>query len=91
MEPPHNTPELPDPSPELILLLALVQAHCRSLSRKERNRFLLDVSESLGLQEASYNVLKFRTRSEDRAVLMAMRQAGAWWKQGLAVLWRLEV
>ena len=86
----QSAPELPEPSPELILLLALVQAHCRTLGRKKRDRFLADVSLSLGMQQSAVNVLRFRPRSEDRRVLAAMRQAGAWWRQSLGVLMRLE-
>jgi hypothetical protein len=90
MPEPERVPDLPEPSPELILLTALTHAHIRSLSRKERDRFLLDVSSSLGLQAAAYNVLRFRPRSEDRAVFRAMTEAGAWWKQILGVLSRTE-
>jgi hypothetical protein len=89
-EPAPNVPELPEPSAELILLLALVQAHMRSLSRKERSRFMADVSNALGLQESAYNILRFRPRAEDRAVYRAMKQAAAWWRQSVSVVLRLE-
>ena len=85
-----NAPELPPPSPELILLLAVVQARMRALPKKERARFLADVSDALALQEASANVLRFRPRAEDRAVATSMRQARAWWAQILGVALRLE-
>jgi len=78
-------PELPEPSPALILIFALVQAHTRSLSRKERARFVLDVSEALGLQGASLNVLPFRA-PPDEAMARAMREAVIFWRRGLAVL-----
>lgn len=89
MSPVPNASDLPEPSPELILVLALTQAYCRRLSKKDRERFLLDVSDNLGVQEASYNVLRFRPRAEDRAVFQAMRHAQAWWKQAIAVAVRL--
>lgn len=81
---------LPAPSPELILILALVQAHLASLSKRDRLRFLQSVTRALGTQEASYNVLRFRPRSEDKAVYAAMRGAQAWFKQALGVLTRME-
>lgn len=89
-EAPTNLPDLPEPSPELILLMALVQAHCRSLDGKKRDRFLEDVSSALGIQAASYNVLRFRPRSDDRAVYRAMRSASAWWSQAVSALVRME-
>jgi hypothetical protein len=84
-----NVPELPPPSAELMLIAALVLAHCRTLPRKERDRFLAEVEHTLGLQEASLNVLNFRPRSENRAVHDAMRQARFWFRQAIAVTLRL--
>lgn len=78
-------PDLPEPSPELILILALVQAHCRSLSKKERDRFLSDVTQALGMQQASYAVIRFRPRSADPAVYRAMSGAAAWWRHAISV------
>lgn len=86
---PDHVPDLPDPSPELVLIMALTHAYVRSLSRKERDRFMLSVSESLGMQEASLNVLRFRPRHEDKAVYRSLRGARNWWSQSLAVLVRL--
>lgn len=90
MHDPEPASNLPEPSAELILIMALVQAHVRTLSRKDRERFLAEVSASLGVQEASLNVLRFRPRSADAAVLKAMRGAQAWWRQGIAVALRLS-
>lgn len=81
--------ELPEPSAELTLLLAFVRAYVRSLPKKERTQFLADVDEALGLQEAAYNVIRFRPKSADPAVFAAMRQARAWYRQALAVALRL--
>jgi hypothetical protein len=86
----ESVPELPEPSPELILMLALVQAHVRTLSKKDRDRFLADVSHSLGAQEAAHNVLRFRPRSADATTLTAMRRASAWWRQIIPVALRLS-
>jgi hypothetical protein len=87
-------PDLPEPSAELILRMAEISANVRFIerhfSKKEATRYLADISDSLGLQEASYNVLKFRPRSDDRKVFTAMRQAQAWWRQALAVALRLN-
>lgn len=83
-------PELPEPSAELILLLALVQAHLQTVPKKRRDAFLLSVQQSLGVQQAAYNVLKFRPRTEDAAVFRAMAQARSWWSQALGVLSWLE-
>ena len=80
---------MPEPSACLVLIVALVQAHCRTMSRKDRDRFLADVEHALGLQEASMNVLRFRPREEDREVLRAMKQARAWWKCAISVAVRL--
>jgi hypothetical protein len=82
-------PELPQPSPELILILALVQAHVATMPRKRKDAFLLAVNRSLGLQEASYNILRFRPRTEDRAVYRAMAHARAWWSQAMAAVVRM--
>jgi hypothetical protein len=60
------------------------------MSRKDRERFLADVDHSLALQAASLNVLRFRPRSEDRAVRQAMNQARAWFRQAIAVALRLS-
>jgi hypothetical protein len=73
-----------------MLIAALVTAHCRLMSRKERERFLAEVENVLGLQEASLNVLRFRPRSEDKAVWLAMRQARCWYRQAIAVALRLS-
>jgi hypothetical protein len=83
-------PELPEPSAELILILALVQAHVRTLHKRERERFLADVAHSLGAQEAAMNVLRFRARREDAKVALAMKQARAWYRQAVAVALRLS-
>jgi hypothetical protein len=82
-------PDLPQPSAELILLLALVQAHLKTLSRKDRALFLAEVQTALGLQEASYNVLKFRPRAADPAVMRSMRQARTWWSHAMGAVLRL--
>jgi hypothetical protein len=73
-----------------MLIVALVTAHCRSMGRKDRDRFLADVELALGLQSASLNVLRFRPRSEDRATRLAMDQARAWFRQAIAVALRLS-
>lgn len=70
-------------------MLAFVRAYVRQLPKKERDRFLADVDDGLGLQEASYNVLRFRPKSADPAVFRAMREAKAWYRQALAVALRL--
>lgn len=80
---------MPEPSPELILLLALVQAHLETMPTKRRDAFLLAVRQSLGVQEATYNVLRFRPRAADAAIYRSMRQAAAWWQQSIGVLVRL--
>lgn len=82
-------PDLPEPSAELILIHALVQAHLRTLSRKERHRFLTEVGDALGLQASLYNVIAFRPRSEDRRVFEVMRQAAHWWRHSLGGLLRM--
>lgn len=82
-------PELPEPNAALILLMALVQAHLKSLSKKERALFLAEVHNALGLQEASYAVLRFRPRTEDRNVYRAMRQAQCWWRNAMGTAIRL--
>jgi hypothetical protein len=82
-------PDLPQPSAELILLLALVQAHVRTLSRKDRAMFLAEVHTALGMQEAAYGILRFRPRSADPAIYESMRQAQAWWRQATAAVLRL--
>jgi hypothetical protein len=86
---PNPLPELPEPSATLILLLAIVQAGMRTLPRKKRAAFLVDISDALGLQEAALNVLRFRPKSEDARVAAEMRKARAWWSQILGVLTRL--
>lgn len=86
---PEPVPDLPDPSPELVLIMALTHAYIRSLSRKDRDRFMLAVSESLGVQEATLNVLRFRPKTEDKAVYKSLRGARTWWAQSLALLVRL--
>lgn len=84
-----HVPDLPPPSAELILTRALVHAHIKTLSKKDRELFLREVADGLGVQEASLNVLRFRPRSEDKAVYAAMRQAQAWWR-AVSVALRLE-
>ncbi len=84
-------PELPEPSAELILILALVQAFVEVSPRKQRSKFLSAVDRNLGLNEAGYNVIRFRPVSQDMAVYVAMRQARAWWKHALGALtWMRE-
>lgn len=79
-------PELPEPSAALVLILALTDAHLRTMPKKKRDEFLLSVSHSLGIQEAAHNVTRFRPRAQDPEVLAAMRQARSWWRSAIGVL-----
>lgn len=88
MSSPDPVPELPEPSAELVLILALVQAHVETLPKRRRDRFLAAVDRVLGVNESTYNVLRFRPRSQDPEVLAAMRHARGWWRQALGVLAR---
>jgi hypothetical protein len=89
MTPQSQSNELPEPSAELILLMALVQAHCKSLGRKDRSRFLSEVSIALTLQEESYGSLRFRPANEDADVLRSMHRARVWWRHALGAILRL--
>jgi hypothetical protein len=82
-------PDLPEPSAELMLLLALVQALVNDMPRRKRDRLLHGISDALGMQEASYNILRFRPRSQDAKVFAAMRSAQAWFRQALGALSRM--
>jgi hypothetical protein len=82
----NPNPDLPEPSAELILMLALVQAYLEVLPPRKRARFLSAVDRNLGLNEAGYNVIRFRPPTQDMAVYRAMRQARGWWRHVLGAL-----
>lgn len=86
----EQIPHLPEPSAELTLLMALVRAHLAGLPRKDREAFISRVGDSLGVQEASYNLIRFRPRSQDSRVYASIREARAWWGQVLGALSRME-
>jgi hypothetical protein len=69
-------------------LLALVQAHVRSLSKKDRDRFLADVAHSLGAQAAAHNVLRFRPRTADTETLRAPCAKRRAWYSARRSRWR---
>jgi hypothetical protein len=83
-------PNLPQPSAELAVLMALARAIADSLPPRKREPFLERVSEALGIQEGMYNVVRFRDASADRAVLDVTRQGAAWWAAVRGAISRLE-
>jgi hypothetical protein len=71
---------LPPPSPELILISVLVQAHLRTMpKKKDRMAFLREVSASLAWQEQFANVIRLRQGPIEADVDKARAAAREWW------------
>lgn len=80
MSVPRPEAELPPPSAELVLIVALVRAWLRSLSKRERKEVVRYVSELLSLEVESPNVVRLRPASADAEVAAAKLQAEAYWR-----------
>jgi hypothetical protein len=83
---PAPNPDLPAPTPELILLGVLTRAYMRRLQKGERMLFLEDVTTALDDLASGRNVHRIRPRSEDGNLRSASLAAQTWWSQLLGVL-----
>jgi hypothetical protein len=75
-------PELPAPSPELVLMRALIEAHLAMLPPKKALRFLRVVE---GLMDVQVKVSAMR---QDRTFSRTRAQAAAWWARTSEMLAR---
>lgn len=76
---------MPAPTPELMLLSALVAAYLRRLPKKERMAFLEEVSDELHWQSTHAKVVRLRPRSKDGAVAEARTKAAIWWRGAVGI------
>lgn len=80
MSVPRPTTELPPPSPELVLIVALVRGYLRTLPRKERRNFVRYVANTLALEVGDGTVVRLRPITQDEAVIDAKLKAEAYWE-----------
>lgn len=86
MSTPRPNAELPPPSPELVLIVALVRGYLRTLPRKERRQFVRYVADTLALEVGEPNVIRLRPASQDGDVMDAKLKAEAYWDAIRALL-----
>lgn len=86
MSVPRPTTELPPPSADRVLIMALVRAWLRTLPRKQRRDAVRYVSEILSLEIGDPNVVRLRPPAQDAEVMTARLQAEAFWAAALPMI-----
>jgi hypothetical protein len=81
-----ETPELPAPSAELVLLRTGAQAVIRTLGRKKGEKFLREWTALLADEDSVSLLFPARGASERASVYVAQRQALAWMRQAMPTL-----
>ena len=70
---------IPLPTPELVMIGIMIEAHLATLSRKERLRFLGRISESVEGMMRLEGVTRIPQEGEMAEMAIARRGAAAWW------------
>ena len=77
-----KSPEtVPLPTPELVMIGIMIEAHLSTLSRKERLRFLSRISESVECLTKLEGVTRIRPEGQIAELAIARRGAAAWWNR----------
>ena len=77
---------LPNPSPELVLLRVLLESHLETMPRKKRLQFVRHVMEIIHAEAAMEHVVSFRPKEDGPAVAHARSQALAWMRHTMGRL-----
>jgi hypothetical protein len=77
--------DLPEPSPELILLGVFVQAYISTHGPKKGERFLREAASVFEQYESFAEVIPIRRKDEHAAIAASRRTAYAWFRQMLGV------
>ena len=72
---------VPLPTPELVMIGIMIEAHLATLSRKERLRFLGRISDSVECMTRLEGVARIRPEGEIAELAVARRGAAAWWNR----------
>ena len=82
-----KSPEpVPLPTPELVMIGIMIEAHLSTLSRKERLRFLARISESVERLTQLEGVARLRPEGQIAELTVARRGAAAWWNRVSPIL-----
>lgn len=74
-----NDPTLPSPHAAYPMIGAVCMAMLASMPKKERARFLRNVTACLGAYVDNSNVVRIRSREEDPEVMRVRKEAAAMW------------
>lgn len=83
---PNASEQLPAPSAELVLILALVEEFVAELPRKKRIPYLARVTTNLESRVQRASILRIRPAFRDPETAEATRQAHAFWRQAIGVV-----
>jgi hypothetical protein len=77
---------LPKPTPELLVMTALIGALLRSMPPKKRQRLMERMGHNLETGAAHAGITRLHRAPHDRQVATAHGQAVAWWRSLAGVL-----
>ena len=80
--------DLPTPSPELVMLRVLIEAHLATLSRRKAIRFLEAVNDLFDQHDQLRNAYRLRADAYDDQVHEARRRARNWFNRLMSVYLR---
>ena len=77
---PGEPSQLPSPTPELVMIGVVLEAHLSTLPRKQRARVLARISARMDNLAALEGVVRLRPEGGEMSALRhAQRRAAAWW------------
>lgn len=77
---PAKPSQLPAPTPELVMIGVIFEAHLSTLSRKERARVLSRINARMERLMDPETVIRLRPEGEMPALRHAKQRAAAWWE-----------
>jgi hypothetical protein len=76
---PDDAETLPPPTPELVMIGVMLEAHLCALPRKQRERVIERIDARMDSLAALERVVRLRPGDESSAFRFARRHAAAWW------------